>query len=239
MRYVRFYIVALASLVGVLLIPALPFLLVVLQVLPPAWLIPRPTFVRPALDVLVLVGLPFLFATRWWSAAPRRAWMMTLASAVVLYGIRWASVSGVMALTPSDESAPGPLPYVALGAYYLLFPAAITFVSWAACRLMLPDDAPPLQPESLPVADPGADAPIDSAVHDEGAPLTPGTVVRLCSEHPRTYSDGTIRLEWEFDDDHLLGKTGTVTEVEGDGTFRLDIDPRGGWFAPTWVEVLD
>ena len=26
--------------------------------------------------------------------------------------------------------------------------------------------------------------------------------------------------------------------VDPDGTFKLDIDPRGGWFAPTWVTLV-
>jgi uncharacterized membrane protein YhaH (DUF805 family) len=62
-----------------------------------------------------------------------------------------------------------------------------------------------------------------------------GQVVQLPSSRPAPYSHGAVSVQWEREDDPLLGKTGRITEIDPDGTFKLDIDPRGGWFAPTWT----
>ena len=61
--------------------------------------------------------------------------------------------------------------------------------------------------------------------------LAIGDSVQLLSDRPPSYG----QMVWEEEDDPLLGKVGQIIEFDADGTFRLDIDPRGGWFAPRWV----
>ena len=65
--------------------------------------------------------------------------------------------------------------------------------------------------------------------------IVEGDTIRLVASRPDPYRHGSIRLEWESEDDLLLGKSGRVVEVDDDGTFKIDIDPRNGWFAPTWI----
>lgn len=65
--------------------------------------------------------------------------------------------------------------------------------------------------------------------------LRVGDQVKLVSSRPGPYRRGWVDMKWERADDPLLGRVGRVTFIDPDGTFQLDIDPRGGWFAPTWV----
>ena len=65
-------------------------------------------------------------------------------------------------------------------------------------------------------------------------PLAVGDRVQLPERRPARYRSGGIDMRWEPEDDPLLGEVGRIIEIDTDGTFKLDIDSRDGWFAPTW-----
>jgi hypothetical protein len=113
------------------------------------------------------------------------------------------------------------------------------------CGQQVSDKAPacPRCGYPSPSADDVVDSPVAAVSADESEHYAPvlavGDTIRLSGTRPKPYHHGTTHMKWEHEDDSLLGRSGHITEIDGDGTFRLDVDPRGGWFAPSWIDTGD
>ena len=69
--------------------------------------------------------------------------------------------------------------------------------------------------------------------------LKVGDRVRFVTSRPKDYETPDFYVKWDDEDDRLLGKVATVTEIDESGIFHIDLDAGKGWFAPTWVTDPD